>query len=112
MKQTLNVDNFIQYAYNTGKYNDEQLQAISDALYTLEGDMAQLSWKENGLYSHEYIYYHLTKCCNKLKVYMMTCGLKQAKATSAIADNLRASLSLRNVLLIRIVGSISYMTLQ
>ena len=55
MKQTLNVDSFIQYAYNTGKYNDEQLQAISDALYTLEGDMAQLSWKENGLYSHEYI---------------------------------------------------------
>ena len=44
------------------------------------------SWKENGLYSHEYIYKHLTKCCSKLKVYMMTCGLKQAKATSAIAD--------------------------
>ena len=86
MKQTLNIDNFIQYAHNTGKYNREQLQAIADALSTLEGDMAQLSWKENGLNSHEYIYHHLTKCCNKLKVYMMTCGLKQAKATSAIAD--------------------------
>ena len=44
MKQTLKVDNFIQYAYNTGKYNYEQLQAILDALYTREGDMAQLSW--------------------------------------------------------------------
>ena len=33
-----------------------------------------------------FIYYHLMKCRNKLKVYMMTCGLKQAKATSAIAD--------------------------
>lgn len=45
MKQTLKVDNFIQYAaYNTGKYIDEQLQAILDALYTREGDMAQLSW--------------------------------------------------------------------
>ena len=43
MKQTLNVDNFIEYAYNTGKYSDEQLQAVSEALYTLEGDMAQLS---------------------------------------------------------------------
>ena len=44
MKQTLKVDNFIQYAYNAGKYNDEQLQAILDALYIREGDMAQLSW--------------------------------------------------------------------
>lgn len=44
MKQTLKVDNFIQYAYNTGKYINEQLQAILDALYTREGDMARLSW--------------------------------------------------------------------
>lgn len=44
MKQTLKVDNFIQYAYNMGEYIDEQLQAILDALYTREGDMAQLSW--------------------------------------------------------------------
>ena len=44
MKQTLKVDNFIQHVYNTGKYIDEQLQAILDALYTRESDMAQLSW--------------------------------------------------------------------
>lgn len=44
MKQTLKVDNFIQYAYNTGKYNDEQLQAVSDVLYTQESDMSQPSW--------------------------------------------------------------------
>ena len=44
MKQTLKVDNFIQYVYNMGEYIDEQLQAILDALYTREGDMAQLSW--------------------------------------------------------------------
>lgn len=43
MKQTLNIDNFLEYAYNIGKYNDDQLQAISDALCTLEGDMVQLS---------------------------------------------------------------------
>ena len=86
MKQTLNVDNFIEYAYSTGKYSNDQLQAIADALYTLEGDMAQLSWKENGLYSHEYIYNNLSKCCKKLHVYMMTCGLKQAKATTAVND--------------------------
>lgn len=87
MKQTLKVDNFIQYAYNTGKYIDEQLQAILDVLYTCEGDMAQLSWQENGLYSHEYIYNHLTKCCSKLQVYVMTYGLKQAKVTtSTIAE--------------------------
>ena len=36
MKQTLNIDNFLEYAYNTG-------------------NMAQLSWKEYGLYSHQYI---------------------------------------------------------
>ena len=44
MKQTLKVDNFIQYVYNMGEYIDEQLQAILDALYIREGDMAQLSW--------------------------------------------------------------------
>lgn len=86
MKQTLNIDNFIEYASNTGKYDDEQLQAIADGLYALEDDMAQLSWKEYGLYSHEYIYENLTKCCKKLHVYMMTCGLKQAKATTAVND--------------------------
>lgn len=66
MKQTLNVGNFIEYVYNTKKYNDDQLQAIADALYTPEGDMAQLSRKEYGLYSHGYIYNNLTKCCKKL----------------------------------------------
>ena len=48
MKQTLNIDNFLEYAYNTGNYNDDQF------IY-LEGNMAQLSWKEYGLYSHQYI---------------------------------------------------------
>lgn len=86
MQNTLNINNFINYAYSTGKYNDEQLEAISDALYTLEGDMAELNWKVYGLHSHEYIYKNLTKCCKKLEVYMMTCGLKKAKATTAIND--------------------------
>ena len=86
MKQTLNVDNFIEYAYNTGKYNEDQLEVIANALYTLEGDMAQLSWKEHGLYSHEYIYHNLTQCGKKLQVYMMTGGMKQAKATAAVND--------------------------
>jgi hypothetical protein len=43
MKQTLNIDNFINYAFNTEKYNDEQLQVVYEALETLEGDCAQLS---------------------------------------------------------------------
>ena len=86
MQQTLNVDGFIQYAYNTGKYNDDQLQVIADALCALEGDMAQLSWKENGLYSHEYIYNNLSKCGKKLQVYMMTGGMRKPKAEAAVSD--------------------------
>lgn len=86
MQQTLNIDGFIQYAYSTGKYNNDQLQVIADALYTLEGDMAQLSWKENGLYSHEYIYNNLAKCGKKLQVYMMTGGMHKPKAEAAVSD--------------------------
>lgn len=32
------------------------------------------------------IYIRLTKCCNKLKVYMMNCGLTQTKVTSYIIN--------------------------
>lgn len=86
MQQTLNIDGFIQYAYSTGKYNGDQLQVIADALCALEGDMAQLSWKENGLYSHEYIYNNLAECGKKLQVYMMTGGINKSKAEETVSD--------------------------
>lgn len=86
MKQTLNIDNFIRYATSTGKYNDEQLEYIEEALYLLEADMAKLPISEYGYHSHIYIHKNLTQCGKKLQVYMMTCGLKQAKATSAVSD--------------------------
>lgn len=48
--------------------------------------MAQLSWKENGLYSHEYIYNNLAECGKKLQVYMMTGGINKSKAEEAVSD--------------------------
>lgn len=86
MKTNLNIDGFLEYAYATGKYNDNQLGAIEQALYTLENDCAQLSWKEYGLYSVDYIAANLPKCCKKITGYMMTCGMRQAKATEAAKD--------------------------
>lgn len=86
MKQTLNIDGFIQYAANTGKYNNQQLRDITDSLLRLEADMAKLSWRENGLYSHKYIHTNLRDCCQKLQVYMMTLGLSQAAAVEAAND--------------------------
>ncbi len=87
MKTNLNIDGFLQYAESTGKYDYDQLDVIGQALYALEGDMAELNWKNEGMiYSCDYIAAHLTQCGNKLKTYMMTGGLKQAKAASASGD--------------------------
>ena len=87
MKTNLNIDGFIQYAEATGKFDYDQLDVIRQALYSLEGDMAELNWKKEGMiYSCDYIASHLTQCGNKLKTYMMTGGLKQAKAASAVSD--------------------------
>lgn len=86
MKTNLNIDGFLEYASATGKYSDKQLDAIEEALYTLEDDCAKLSWKEYGLYSVDYITENLTKCCKKITGYMMTCGMKEAKATEAAKD--------------------------
>ena len=86
MKTNLNVDGFVQYAESTGKYNENQLEIIARALYTLEDDCAALSWKDYGLYSVDYINKNLTQCCRKIVGYMMTCGMKQAKATAAAND--------------------------
>ena len=86
MKQTLDIDSFLEFANNTGKYNRDQLQAIYDSLDTLEQEMSELSWKENEIYSHRYIFAHLTKCCNRLKVFLMTNGLRKPKAEAVVAD--------------------------
>ena len=86
MKTNLNIEGFLQYAEATGKYNDEHLDAIERALYALEDDCAQLSWKVHGIYSVDYIDRNLTQCCKKITGYMMTCGMKQAKATAAAND--------------------------
>lgn len=86
MDTTLNIDGFIEYAHNTGKYKNDQLQAVANALCLLEQDMAQLPCIEYGWYSHEYIANHLTPCGKKLEVYMMTNGLKKAKAQAAVKD--------------------------
>lgn len=86
MKQTLNIDGFLQYAGNTEKYSNQQLHVIADSISCLEAGMAKLSWRENGLYSHEYIYNNLAECCQKLQVYMMTLGLSQIAAVEAVND--------------------------
>lgn len=86
MKTTLNVEEFVRYAEATEKYMEEQLDIISEALYMLEDDLSKLSWKQYGLYSDRYIGENLNECGEKIKVYMMTAGMKQAKAKSAVAD--------------------------
>lgn len=86
MKQTLNIDGFINYAYATGKYNQDQMQTIFDAFCMLENDMAQLYWKEYGLNSHEYIYNHLTQCGKKVQMYLMSGGMKKNKAETVVKD--------------------------
>ena len=86
MKTDLNIDGFLEYASATGKYNSKQMDAIEEALYMLENENAKLSWKEYGLYSVDYIRDNLTKCCKKITGFMMTCGVKEAKATEAAKD--------------------------
>lgn len=86
MKTDLNIEGFMNYAEATGKYNDDQLDAIEESLYALEDELAQLSWKVYGIYSSDYIAKNLSQCCKKLVGFMMTCGMKQTKATAAADD--------------------------